>query len=104
METTNLGFNVLHHYKRRASRRSPPARRFPTGLWSSDYLAVQRDRGFFERNKFMSWTSDPPSCSPLELGTRASQRARGLTAFALAALLGGACTGSVEPGGTHGGS
>jgi len=41
----------------------------------------------------MSCTSDPPSCSLREPGKRVAERhARGLAAFALAALLGGACT------------
>jgi hypothetical protein len=43
----------------------------------------------------MSCTSDPPSCSLREPGRRPGERrSRGLAALAIAALFGGACTGS----------
>ena len=46
----------------------------------------------------MSCTSDPPSCSLRELGTRAAQqRARGRAGLAFVVLLGAACTGTIGP-------
>ena len=69
---------------------------FTPARWCRDDRLLNTARTS-ERNKLVSCTSDPSSCSLREVDTRAAQqRARGRAGLAVAVLLGAACTGTIS--------
>ena len=72
-----------------------PASSIPLPRWSRDYRLLNTARTL-RKEQPMSCTSDPPSGSLRERGTRAAQqRARGRAGLAFVALLGAGCTGTI---------